>query len=145
MFDIKELPNAFYRVSGKALILDETKEKFLVIKEKREFWELPGGAIDWGEDAREAIPREIEEEMGLHTTWVADSPAYFYTSHDSAFGLQKCWKALVVYETTVKDLNFTPSDECIDIQFVSIEGAKEIPTSEIIQDFIKVFDPKNHV
>jgi len=43
-----EIPNSYYRVSIKALILDETRKKFVVILEDNGWWELskPGAEID---------------------------------------------------------------------------------------------------
>ena len=32
------------------------------------FWEFPGGKVEVGEDARAALPREIEEELGVAIT-----------------------------------------------------------------------------
>jgi 8-oxo-dGTP diphosphatase len=44
------LPGCYYRISVKALILDETRTKFLVVQELDGRWELPGGGLDWDEN-----------------------------------------------------------------------------------------------
>lgn len=41
-------PNAFYRVSVKALIKDDSGN-ILVVKENQDTWSLPGGGLDHGE------------------------------------------------------------------------------------------------
>ena len=61
----KQIPNTFYRVSIKGLILDETRTKFLTTLEEGGWWELPGGGLDWGENPIDGLRREIKEEMGL--------------------------------------------------------------------------------
>lgn len=50
----------------KAII--KNKNKFLIIKqvvEGREFWDLPGGKIEYGETPYECLSREVKEETGL--------------------------------------------------------------------------------
>lgn len=138
-----EIPECFYRVSAKALILDETRTKFLICKEESGYWELPGGGLDWGTTPQEDIPREIEEEMGLVTSYVAEHPSYFITDQTLH---KKAWIVNVVYETTVQDLNFTPSDECVEIRFVDKDDLEEdmdlFPT---IPKLAGVFSPKRHI
>lgn len=41
-----EIRNRFYRVSVKALILNETRDKFLLCKQGNGVWDLPGGGLD---------------------------------------------------------------------------------------------------
>ncbi len=52
-----EVPNCYYRVSIKALVLDEKRTKFLLVQEKDGRWELPGGGLDHGEKIHEALKR----------------------------------------------------------------------------------------
>ena len=68
----------FLRVSVKALILNEDRDKFLICKKENGVWELPGGGLDWDAEIKAELAREIQEEMGLETTWVGDSPLYFF-------------------------------------------------------------------
>lgn len=58
----QQIPNCFYRISIKALILDEEK-RFLLVKEDNGLWELPGGGLDFKENPQEGIKREMKEEM----------------------------------------------------------------------------------
>lgn len=58
-----QYPEAYYRVSLKAVIKNENGE-VLCVKEGSDLWELPGGGIDHGEDVRTALARELQEEVG---------------------------------------------------------------------------------
>ena len=73
------IPNCFYRISIKALILNDTKDKFLVVREGNGRWGFPGGGLDWGASPQEDLEHEIQEEMGLPVTHVAQNPSHFIT------------------------------------------------------------------
>jgi 8-oxo-dGTP pyrophosphatase MutT (NUDIX family) len=112
---IENLPTTFYRVSIKALVLNEDQKKFLVVLEDNGYWELPGGGLDFPETPEEGLRREIKEEMGLIVTEVAKRPSYVLIGEN-----MKGVKSInIVYEVKVKDLNFTPSDECVELKFIS--------------------------
>jgi 8-oxo-dGTP diphosphatase len=46
---------------GKILVCQRTKHQTMPLK-----WEFPGGKIEEGEQARAALERELEEELGIH-------------------------------------------------------------------------------
>lgn len=136
-----EIPNRFYRVSIKALILDESKEKFLVVQEKNGKWEFPGGGLDWGENPQQGLTRELQEEMGIKVISIFETPSYFFTDkHNSGL-----WYANVFYKVIVASLEFTPSDECVAIQFVTPEEAKALDAFSNVRIFADMFNLKNHV
>lgn len=136
-----EIPECFYRVSVKALILNETRDKFLICEEESGIWELPGGGLDWGSTPQGDLPREISEEMGLEVTMVADNPCYFITDQTLR---RKQWIVNVLYETEVKHLNFTPSDECVNIKFVDKEDIQTMNVFPTIKKLGEMFNPSNH-
>jgi 8-oxo-dGTP diphosphatase len=138
-----EIKSGYYRVSLKALILDETRTKFLVAKEDNGLWGLPGGGWDWGETYDDCLKRELHEEMGFTTTWIKQAPAYLLPGHMNK--KKEIWITNVVFEVTIADLNFTPSNECTAIMFVTAEDVRTMDTNQNVQLFADMFDPKNHV
>lgn len=54
-----------FRVSMKALVINEQGELLVVKETGRTWWDLPGGGMDHGEDIKAAIARELNEEVGL--------------------------------------------------------------------------------
>lgn len=135
------IPECFYRISVKALVLNKTRDKFLITKEENGRWELPGGGLYWHTSPQEDLKREIKEEMGLEVVWVADHPSYFLTDLS---GLPETPRANVLYEATLSSLDFTPSDECVEIRFVSSAEAKELDLYENVAIFADLFDSSRH-
>ena len=132
--------NCFYRVSIKALILDETRERFAVILEDNGWWELPGGGLDWGETAENCLKRELKEEMGLTVTEVASLPSYYLIGKN----MSDKWTVNLVFEAKVEDLNFTPSDECQELRFVSPKELESINAFRTVKDLGARFNAGNH-
>jgi len=128
-------------VSIKALVLNESRDKFLICKEESGVWDFPGGGLDWGATPHEDLRRELREEMGLEATWIADNPSYFATcqNHDKTI-----WVANVIYETKLESLDFTPSDECVEILFVDKHVLKDMNVFPTIIQVAEMFDQSNH-
>jgi ADP-ribose pyrophosphatase YjhB (NUDIX family) len=94
-------PNTFYRVSVKALIKDE-KERILIIKENQGTWSLPGGGLDFGEDAIDGVKRELKEELGVDDVKVKDVKCVKTLD----FVEKNAWLMWIVYEVELKNTDF---------------------------------------
>ncbi len=89
----------------------------------------------------QTLVQEILEETGLPITFIASHPSYFLTDTNT-FG-QPIINTL--YETRLKHLDFTPSNECTAIQFVSAEEARTLtPQFGNIAKLGELFDPMRH-
>ena len=54
-----------FRVSLKAVVIND-EGKVLIVKETdRDWWDIPGGGLDHGESIKEALIRELHEEVGF--------------------------------------------------------------------------------
>lgn len=131
--------NNDYRISIKALILDDTN-RFLLALEENGVWEFLGGGLEYGENPYDCLVRELKEEAGLEITMVNIKPAYFVTAVNDTGE----WKANLIYKVKVKNLNFRPSDECIELKFFTKAEALKEKLYPTILEFVKVFNPKDH-
>ncbi|WP_329203241.1 NUDIX hydrolase [Streptomyces sp. NBC_01435] len=70
-------------IGGAGGVIRDTAGRFLLVKPSyRDYWEVPGGGVELGEDPRQAFQREIEEELGLNlppgrllvVDWVPEQP-----------------------------------------------------------------------
>jgi 8-oxo-dGTP pyrophosphatase MutT (NUDIX family) len=86
-----------YRLSLKALIYDEAG-KLLLVKEKFDHWELPGGGPDHGETPEQALRREVMEELGVEIASFSPQPVFVWFFHIGSRNRYACW---LVYEVVV--------------------------------------------
>ena len=60
---MKRVVAAVIEKDGKLLICQRTRHQTMPLK-----WEFPGGKIEEGEQPRDALRRELEEELGIEAT-----------------------------------------------------------------------------
>lgn len=58
---MKRVVAAVIEKNGKLLVCQRTRHQTMPLK-----WEFPGGKIEEGEQPRDALRRELEEELGIH-------------------------------------------------------------------------------
>lgn len=60
---MKRVVAALIEKDGKLLVCQRTRHQTMPLK-----WEFPGGKIEEGEQPRDALRRELEEELGISAT-----------------------------------------------------------------------------
>lgn len=110
-------PNTFYRVSVKALIKDK-QGRVLVVKEKQDAWDLPGGGLDHGENIIDGIKREIIEELGIVDMVIGDLlfVKTAYVEH------KQNWMIWIVYGVELGSTNFQLGDGVTEASFIDPES-----------------------
>ncbi len=127
--DLNNIPDCFYRVSVKALVIDD-HGRFLLQKEGRGVWDLPGGGLDFGEEPRVALKREVQEEVGLEVLSMNEHPSYFITVF---FEDKNVAIANIIYKAEFSDIaKFTPSDECVEMKYFTVQEVLDAPEGEMI-------------
>lgn len=133
MQGFNNIPDCFYRVSVKALVIDE-QGRFLLQKEARGVWDLPGGGLDFGEEPTAALRREVAEEAGLEVLSMDKHPSYFVTAHGKRFDV---WFANIIYKAKFSDITkFVPSDECVEMRYFSAQEVLDAPSGEMIVNVV---------
>ncbi|MCH8518177.1 NUDIX hydrolase [Candidatus Gracilibacteria bacterium] len=97
-------------------------KEMLVNGELHSRFDIPGGGIDHGEDALTTLRREILEEMGLQATHINPRPKYFCIGESSDGNTPL---VLVFYEVEVENFNYTPTEECREMRFFTLDEALE--------------------
>lgn len=110
-------PNAYYRVSVKALITND-EGKILVVNERGLGWDLPGGGLDWGESAGGALKRELLEELGC-TAEIDGHPCLIAPSSAKEFDRHVLW---IIYKTKINPEEIQKTDEVSEFDFVTVQN-----------------------
>ena len=126
----------YYRISIKGIVIDD-EGRILLSREDNGKWEMLGGGLEHGEDPVAGLIREIKEEAGLEVTFVSPYPKYFITS-PRAGNTMTTNMANVVYEINLKDLDFTPSDECQELRFFSITDMEKADLFPNVQKLLEI-------
>jgi len=138
-----DFPDSFYRVAVKALCVKDGK--IFVMKESPNLtgqWELPGGGLDFGEEPREGLKREIEEEMGVKVLSVSKKPVYIWTNHIEGLRDMDWYYTLVLaYYVELEHYDYTPTEECVEARFFAKEELQNLDLFVQSQKLREVFNP----
>ena len=113
-FRISKYPSSYYRISVKVVIRDE-QGRVLVCKEgTSDTWSLPGGGWDHGESEREALARELHEEVGYageFASQIVDTAIFWVDSKEA-------WLLWLVYEVTPATFDFSVGHDSSAIAWI---------------------------
>lgn len=126
----------YYRVSVKGIVIDDDG-RIMLSRQEDGTWDLLGGGLDHEEDPIAGLKREIFEETGLRVMSISASPKYFVTAPRSDVSLQT-YLADVIYEITLENLDFVPSDECQELRFLSKVEVAKINLSPNIEKLLEL-------
>ncbi len=119
----------YYRVSVKGIVIDG-QGRVLLAREDNGKWELLGGGLDHGEGINECLAREVYEETGLKLIGVSDAPRYVFAFPRPG---KDTFIINIVYEITLENLKFTPSEECQELRFFSVEQMQHLDSYGNVQ------------
>jgi 8-oxo-dGTP diphosphatase len=97
-------------------------------------WDLPGGDVDFGEDAKESIIREIKEETGLEVNDLRVLDVISGFNDKDEFWVTICYAA----QPTTAGVKL--SYEHDDFKWVTPEEFKQLEVSPRNKKFVEMFD-----
>lgn len=113
-------PDAFYRVSLKAIIRNDTGH-VLVVKENGSKWTLPGGGMDHGETTHNALKRELFEEALI----TSDFKEKLINTTSLYLEKREAWLLWLVYEVQVDHLEYGVGADADEVAFMNPELFKD--------------------
>ena len=93
-------------------------------------WSLTAGHVDSGEDVKEAMIREIKEEVGIDVK-LEDLELLFISKHNSLTGSNNVFGYLYLVRIDKKIEDFTIQEEEVsELKYISIEELEKIVKSK---------------
>ena len=107
------LPSPFYRVTSRALILDN-QQRLLVVQDDEGGWQLPGGGLEHGETFIECLQREVREELGVGVVTVGSPLLIYPAPSDRGHVILR-----IAAHVTIDSWQCTPGDNMVAYKTVS--------------------------
>lgn len=122
------------REAARAVLLDDNGQVYLLNVSKHGYHKLPGGGIDEGEDTKQALGRELMEEVGCKAEIIAELGTIIeYRNYDDG-GLEQtsyCYLAKQVGDQTDSALEEGELEEgMFEVKAKSIEEAIALLTDD---------------
>lgn len=130
------------RQAARALVLDEGDSLLLVnfpwegLDLPGGFWACPGGGIDPGESAEEALRRELAEELGLETAHI-EGPLWRLTR---LFPMSD-WDGQTDHTYLVRTAHFEPHPR-VDLLAENVHGIRWFSPAEVMAGVV-TFSPRD--
>jgi 8-oxo-dGTP diphosphatase len=116
-----DIPSPFYRVTLKAIVLNEEK-KLLVVQHPGGLWEMPGGGWEFDENIEECLGREFQEEIGVGDIEVGDLLFTYRGLNERGFHALR-----IAIRVTLNSKTFTHGDDMIAAKFISRDELLKLP------------------
>jgi ADP-ribose pyrophosphatase YjhB (NUDIX family) len=110
-----------------AVVTNDSGELLLVHKTDNDLWALPGGAIEPGESAAEAVTREVREETGYDVEVVGLVGVYSNPRHVVAYDDGEVRQQFsICFTTRLLGGDSRTSNETKDVRWVQLDQLHEL-------------------
>jgi len=130
-----EITDCLYRVAVKAIIIKD-KKVLLVRDDPEDKWGFPGGGIDYGESAPEALVRELHEELGVTESLISSD---FKVVAVTAGHIKNTMpRTNLYYIAFVPELSEDTKKDIVELQWFRLEELPEVEFDEANGDITEL-------
>jgi 8-oxo-dGTP pyrophosphatase MutT (NUDIX family) len=134
-----------WRLSSRLLLRDET-DRLLLIRARDphepavgEWWEIPGGGVEPGEDTIDAAIRETAEETGYEVSRGRVGPPCWTGEVTYRWERRRCWASLVVHLARVRQPVDRRPPERTAMEQASMLDICWLPVDEVLAGTARYF------
>lgn len=123
-----------FRMSLKAVIVNSLGELLVVKETGHNFWDIPGGGLDHGETIKEALARELYEEVGFKGDFYYE-PLIVEDPH--VMGSFNLYQMRAIFIVSPSNFDFQPGEDGDELKFVPADTFKDsaLPTEQKLYNY----------
>ena len=120
MSTMKRVVAALIMKDGEVLVCQRTKHQTMPLK-----WEFPGGKIEEGEQPRDALRRELDEELGINAK-IGEEVARIKHEYKTGNSVELRFYAVREYQGKIenrifKDIRWSPKNQLPSFDFLEAD------------------------
>ncbi len=117
--DTNDRDSYYFRRAVRAVLSDRNGQIALMYAKQRDYYKLPGGGVDEGEDLEAALSRELLEETGSRATITEElGEVVEWRDFDQMNQVSFAYKAILVGEPDKPDFTQSEIDEGFEVRWV---------------------------
>ena len=126
-----------HREAARAVVFDENGKVGLLYVSKFNHYKLPGGGIETGEDKRQALDREVEEELGVEVEVLDEVGAVIeYRDRFKQHQISFCFTAKVVSSKNSPNFTAVERDAGFEVKWVTPQQAEQLLNLRETDDYL---------
>ena len=130
-FNTKNPPSYYDRKGARAVIFDKDNNVALLNAKNRHYHKLPGGGLEEGEDAMQALKREALEEIGCEISNIKELGIIeMYLNDESQHSISYCFTADTIGEKREPHFEQDEIDDGFEPVWLSLDDAIKTLESE---------------
>ena len=123
--DETNIPDWRYRKAARAVVFDDENRIGLLHVKNHNYYKLPGGGVEEGEDIKNALDRECEEELGIEVEITKEIGSII--EYRAQFKLHQTSYCFLAKTSSKKNApNFTDEEKSSGFEIIWVEPAEAL-------------------
>ena len=124
-----------FRLSLNGIVMNDVGQILFVKESGRDWWDLPGGGMDHGEDIKSALAREMHEEVNLNGDF---EYKIIYVGEPKLLEHIEAYQVRLFFIVKPENMDFSPGEDGDELAFMSIDELREVdePRAQLLEKIL---------